>query len=85
MKNEKYFGRKLPENIGKRKELWKTSKSLGFQKKVSIATIIVIKDDKVVKSDAKPISKVFQTFFANIVETVLQKLPPHLNKYLLIQ
>ena len=48
-----YFETKLTENIGKRKELWKTLKALGLPNKVSIATINVLKDDKVVKYDLK--------------------------------
>ena len=48
-----YFETKLTENIGKRKELWKTLKALGLPNKVSIATINALKDDKVVKYDPK--------------------------------
>ena len=36
---------------------------------------------KVVKYDPKSISEVFQTFFANMAETLLQKLPPTPDKY----
>ena len=72
---------KLTENIDTPKELWKTLKALGLPNKVSIATINTLKDDKVVKYDPKFISKVFQTFFANMAITWLQKLPPPPNNY----
>ena len=78
-KKRDYFEAKLTENIGKPKGLWKTLEALGLPKKVSIATIN--KDDKVVKYDAKSISKVFQKFFTNMAKTLLQKLPPPQNKY----
>ena len=74
-----YFETKLTENIGK--ELWKTLKALGLPNKVSIATINALKDDKVVKYGPTSISKVFQTFFANMAKTLLQKLSPPPNKY----
>ena len=73
-KERNYFDTKFTKNISKRKELWKTLKSLKLPKKVSIATINSFKDDKVVKFDLKSISKVFQTFFDNMAETLLQKL-----------
>ena len=76
-----YLETKLTENTGTPKELWKTLKALGLPIKVSIATINTLKDDKVVKYDPKFISKVFQTFFANMAKTWLQKLPPPASKY----
>ena len=80
-KNRNYCETKLTENTGKPKELWKTLKALGLPNKVSIAIINALKDDKVVKYDPKSISKVFQTFFSNMVKTLLQELPPPLNEY----
>ena len=55
-------------------------KTPGLPNKVSIATINALKDDKVVKYDPNPISKFFQTFFVNMVKTLLQKLPSSPNK-----
>ena len=78
-----YFETKLTENIGK--ELWKTLKALGLPNKVSIATINALKNDNVVKYDPKSISKVFQTFFANMAKKLLQKLLPPPNSMVLIE
>ena len=76
-----YFETKLAENIGKRKELWKTLEAPGLPDKVSISTINALKGDEVVKYDPKSISKVFQTSFTNMVKILQQKLPPPPNKY----
>ena len=43
-----YFEKKLTENIGKPKELWKTLKASGLPNKISIARINGLKDDKLV-------------------------------------
>lgn len=67
----------LTKNIRKPKEL----KSLGFPKKVSIATINALNSDKVAQYDPKSISKALQSCFVNLAETLLQKLPPPPNKY----
>ena len=69
-KNRNYFETKLTKNIGKPEELWKTVKGLRLPNKVSIATINVLEDDKVIKCDPKSISKVFQMFFANMAKTL---------------
>ena len=58
-----------------------TLKAIVFSNKVSIATINAIKEGKVVKYDPKFISEVFQTFFVNMTEILLQKFPPPPNKY----
>ena len=46
-----------------------------------MATRNALKEDNVVKYESKSISEVFQTIFASITETLLQKLPPPPNKY----
>ena len=71
----------LKRNIDKPKELWKTLKALGLPNKVSMATRNAVKEDNVVKYESKSISEVFQTIFASITETLLQKLLPPPNKY----
>ena len=80
-KKRNYLQTKLNKNIGQPRELRKTLKALGLPNKVSIATINALKDDKVVKYGPTSISKVFQTFFANMAKTLLQKLSPPPNKY----
>ena len=74
---------KRTENLGKPKELLKTLKALGLSYKVFLVTINALKNEKVVKYDPKSISEVFQTFFANMAETLLQKPPPPQNKYVI--
>ena len=71
-KRETTLKKILPKTLPNQKSCGKPWKQL--PKKVSIATINALKDDKVVKYDPKSISKVFQTFFSNMVKTLLQKL-----------
>ena len=80
LKKRNDFETKFAENIGKPKELWKTLKAFGLPNEVSIVTINAPRDNKVVIYDLKFISEVFQTFFDNLAETLLQKLPPPPNK-----
>ena len=84
-KKRNYFEMKHTENIGKSKELWKNIKAFGLPNKVSMATTNAFKDNRVIKYDPKSILDVIQTFFANMAETLLQKLSPLPNKYGLIQ
>ena len=46
-----------------------------------MATVNALKDNKVVKYYPKSISKIFQTFFANMAKILQQKPPPPPNKY----
>ena len=48
---------------------------------VYIVTINPLKDDKVAKYEPKTISEVFKMFFANITETLLEKLSHPPNKH----
>ena len=75
-----YFETELPENMGKPKELWESLKALRLPNKVSIAIINALKVVKVVKYDPKS-KKVFQTFFPNMAETLIQNLPLPASKY----
>ena len=45
-KKKAYFESKLTENIGKSKELWKCSKSLGLKSERSISNINCPKNDR---------------------------------------
>ena len=56
-------------------------KPFGLPNKVLIATINALKDNKVVKCDFKSISDVFQLFFVNMTETLLEKLSHPPDKY----
>ena len=71
-KRETTLKKILPKTLPNQKSCGKPWKQL--PNKVSIATINALKDNKVVKYDPKSISKVFQTFFSNMVKTLLQKL-----------
>ena len=72
---------KLTENIGKPQELWKILEALGLPNKMSIAIMNELKENKLVKYDPRFISEVFQTFFGNMAETLLQEISPPPNKY----
>ena len=48
-KKREYFENKLKENIAKPKDLWKTLKSLGLSKKISVAQTNATEDNKRLK------------------------------------
>ena len=76
-----YFERKLNENIGKPKELWKSLKSLGLKFERSISNINCLENDKSANFDVKDTAEDFNAYFSNLAENLGSKLPNPSNKY----
>ena len=80
-KKKAYFDRKLTENIGKPKELWKSLKSLGLKFERSISKINCLENDKSTNFDVKNIAKDFSAYLSNLAENLVSKLSNPSNKY----
>ena len=65
----------------KPKDLWKTLKSLGLSKKISLFEANVIEDNKRLKYNLKPVAKTFAKFYFNLDESLLKNLPNSSNKF----
>ena len=78
-KKSQLYKKKLKENIGKPKELWKALKSLGLpSKKGAILNICLKKDDKIC-FNYKTNANAFTEFFCNLPSDLVAKLPPPLK------
>ena len=73
--------KKLIENIGKPKGLWKGLKSLGLKLERSISNINCLENDKSVNFDVKDIAKDFSAYFSNLAENFVSRLLSPSNKY----
>ena len=82
MKKKQFYKEKLKENIGKRKDLWKSLKSLGLPSKKgwNISNICLKKDDKI-NFDEKTNANTFKEFYCNLAGDLLKKLPPPSKKF----
>ena len=77
-KKKKFFSKKLEQNTGKPKELWKKLKKLGLPK-----TKIPSTNDE---NDGLPfcslsIANNFKDFFSNLAQNLIEKLPTRPNKF----
>ena len=73
--------RKLKECIGKPKDLWKAIKSLGQPNKSGGCIVGALAENQIVKHDTKSILKTFKSFYSNLAEDLLAKLPKSPNRY----
>ena len=80
-KKKAYFERKLTENIGRPKELWKSLKSLDLKFERSISNINCLENGKSANFDVKDIAKDFSAYFSNLAENIVRKLPNPSKKY----
>ena len=71
----------LKENIAKPSKLWKVLKSLGLSTKGSNDGKICLKDNGVAYFDPKETSGIFQTFYENLAQSLVDKLPTAPNKF----
>ena len=86
IKNKKklYFEKKLHENIGKPKELWKAIKSLGLPCKNAAASNVCLKDKNgTLNFEDSSNANTFKTFFENLANDLVLKLPNAPNIYTL--
>ena len=86
IKNKKklYFEKKLQENIGKPKELWKAIKSLGLPSKNAAVSNICLKDKNgTLNFEDSSNANTFKSFFENLANDLVLKLPKAPNIYTL--
>ena len=74
-KKKEFLEKKLKESIGKPKDLWKAIKSLGLPNKSGGYIVGALAENQTVKHDTKSILKTFKSFFSNLAEDLLAKLP----------
>ena len=79
-KKKNFVIRKLNNNIGKPKELWKSLKSLGLPSKESSSAMICLEKDGILSFDPKTNAEIFKDFYSNLSNNLVKKLPlPQIN------
>jgi len=83
IKNKKrnFIERKLSNNIGKPKELWKILRAIGAPSKNKPNSNICLEKDKIISFDSKTNCETFKKYFGNIAKELLNKLPTPTNKF----
>ena len=79
-KKKKFFSKKLEENIGEPKELWKNLKKLGLPKTKTDPTNICLKRNDGLSFCSLSIANSFKEFFSNLSRNLIEKLPTGPNK-----
>ena len=74
-KKKEFFKNKLKECIGKPEDLWKAIKSLRLTNKSGGCIVDALAGNQIVKNDTKPILNTFKSFYSNLAEDLLAKLP----------
>ena len=81
-KKKKIFSsKKLEENIGEPKELWKTLKKLGLSKTKTTLTNICPTENCGLSFCSLSIANNFKQFFSNLAQNLIEKLPTGPNKF----
>ena len=80
-KKKNFVIRKLNDNIGKPKELWKSLKSLGLPSKTNSSATICLEKDGILSFDPKTNAEIFKDFYSNLANNLVKKLPTPPNKY----
>ena len=80
-KKKKFFSKKLEENIGEPKELWKNLKKLGLPKTKTPSANICLKENDGLSFCSLSITKNFKEFFSNLAQNLIEKLPTGPNKF----
>ena len=80
-KKKTFVVRKLNENIGKPKELWKSLKSLGLPSKQALPSVICLEKGRSLSFDSKTNAEIFKDFYSNLASDLLKKLPSPPNKF----
>ena len=74
-KEKAYFEKKLTENIGKPKELWKSLKVLSLKFECYISNINCLENDKSGYFDVKDMVKKVSPYISNLAENLVSKNP----------
>ena len=80
-KKKNFVIKKLNNNIGKPKELWKSLKSLGLPSKTNSSATICLEKDGILSFDPKTNAEIFKDFYLNLANNLVKKLPTPPNKY----
>ena len=80
-KKKKCFSKKLEENIGEPKELWKNLKKLGLPKTKTPSANICLKENDGLSFCSLSITKNFKEFFSNLAQNLIEKLPTGPSKF----
>ena len=81
-KKSEFYKKKLTENVGKPKELWKTLKTLGLPSKKGSVTNICLEEDNVTHfEDNKNKTKCFQIIYSSFTNHLVKNLPPPPMKF----
>ena len=80
-KKKTFVVRKLNENIGKPKELWKSLKSLELPSKQASPSTICLEKGGSLSFDSKTNAEIFKDFYSNLASDLLKKLPSSPNKF----
>ena len=76
-----FFKNKLPEFIGKPKDLWKAFKSLGLPSKSGGCIIGALAENKILKHYTQSILKTFKSLYSDLPWNILAKLLKLPNQY----
>ena len=79
-KKKNFFSKKLEEDIGEPKELWKNLKKLGLPKTRTPSTNISLKENGSL-SFSLSIANNFKEFLSNLTQNLIEKLPTGPNKF----
>ena len=82
-KKKAYFEEKLKANTANPKKLWETLKELGLQNNRSPSSNICLKKKDGLTFDPFAISEVFQKFYSNLANSLVDKLPAAVHKFAL--
>ena len=80
-KKKKFFSKKLEENIGDPKELWKNLKKLGLPKTKTPSSNICLKGNDGLSFCSLSIANNFKNFFSNLAQNLIEKLPTGPNRF----
>ena len=80
-KKKKCFSRKLEENTGEPKKLWKNLKKLGFPKTKTPSSNICLKENDGLSFCSLSIANNFNEFFSNLGQKLIEKLPTGPDKF----
>ena len=72
---ESFFKNGVDRNRGNLGKLWSHLKSLGFSKKVSNSSSIVLEQDGVKQFDSLSVAKIFNYFYTTVAANLVSKLP----------
>ena len=79
-KKKIFLSKKLEENIGEPKELWKNLKKLGLPKTKTPSSNICLKENNGFSFCSLSIANNFKEFFSNLAQNLIEKLPTGPNK-----